>query len=172
MKIDNTWFKKLARLRKKGPITDIAISQNRNQELLLMKSGYTQVYVRPDSSMGIWMCRYCGGDYVVTNFKIEKGYIRDFQTIVPNPTKVMNIIQWMDEIVIVIEKILITSEVLQPIKNPHIPHVLSNLEFDSDPNSKVWVGQGYESSAVGLFPLFNTWDMDSMDWSHSDYPIS
>ena len=46
----------------------------------------------------------------------------------------------MDEIVIVIEKILITSEVLQPIKNPHIPHVLSNLEFDSDPNSKVWAG--------------------------------
>jgi len=25
-KIDNSWFKKLARLKKKGPITDIALS--------------------------------------------------------------------------------------------------------------------------------------------------
>jgi hypothetical protein len=39
------------------------------------------------------MCRFCGGDYIITSFKVEKGYVKDFQTIVPNPTKVLNIIQ-------------------------------------------------------------------------------
>jgi len=62
------------------------------QELDLIKSGYTLITVRPDSTMGLWICRFCGGDYVISSFKVEKGVIADFQTIVPNPTKIINII--------------------------------------------------------------------------------
>ena len=40
MKIDDKWMKKLARLRKVGPISDIQISQNRKNEMQLTKTGY------------------------------------------------------------------------------------------------------------------------------------
>jgi len=45
---------------------------------LLIKNGYTLITVSDDSTLGLWICRFCGGDYVINSFTIEKGNLADF----------------------------------------------------------------------------------------------
>jgi hypothetical protein len=49
-----------------------------------------------------------------------------------------------------IEKILLDSEVLSPAKGPVQNHMLSDIKFDK-PDSMVWTTLGYENTKTGFF---------------------
>jgi len=75
----------------------------------------------------------------------------------------------MDEIVMIITKVLSNSVVLSPLQDTKMEHILSAIEFDK-PDSLVWTSLGYDPTPVGFFFQYNTWDISKLDWINSDYP--
>lgn len=173
LKVDSNFNKKLVKLRKFGPITNIGISQNVFEENYYIKMGYVAPYQTTDKSLMLWICRNCGGNIGISQIKFQKGKVNDFASVVPDPTKALNIFQIYDDIVLIAERVLIDSYFLSPLtpSDNEQQTLLSSLLWDDDKNSSlIWESKGYFNAKTGFFLLFNRWNVNLYDWVLQDYP--
>ena len=172
LKVDSSFNARLVKLRKYGPITHIGISQNVFEENYYIKMGYMAPYQSNDTSIMLWICRACGGGYGISEIKFQNGKLKDFSTVMPDPTVALNIFQIYENVVILAQRTLINSQVLCPLEAGEEKHkLMSNMVWDDDANSsKIWESMGYFNTRTGFYVLFNDWNFVEHDWSLEDYP--
>jgi len=172
LKVDASFNVRLVKLRKFGPISNIGISQNVFEENYYIKMGYVAPYQSNDTSIMLWICRSCGGDYGISEIKFQKGKLNDFSSIMPDPTVALNIFQIYEDVVLLAQRTMIDSRILSPLEpGEEKEKLMSNMIWDEDANSSsIWEKMGYFNTRTGFYLLFNDWNFVLNDWNLDNYP--
>jgi len=156
-RIQSSFFRQLSALRKNGPITDVFVTRENDENRFMLLMGYQAVRLtelHPENT--IWICRMCGGSFAVSDLYVEANGGRPL-TVPPNTIKIR--IKINEDSSLVVTKKIIEKELTD---DTEIQAVVSIV---SDESQKGWLNGPWKALGnLNLFYTTESWNVETRLW--------